>query len=91
MLPVKRRWMIRKATTTGTMASTDPRYAFPSLTTISPDKESIARLAVARLFDRMKGDEAPPASASVAYRLVARESTAVDSGRLTAGSGRREE
>jgi DNA-binding LacI/PurR family transcriptional regulator len=38
----------------------DARYAFPSLTTSSPDKESIARLAVARLFDRMKGDEAPP-------------------------------
>jgi DNA-binding LacI/PurR family transcriptional regulator len=67
----------------------DARYAFPSLTTISADKESIARLAVARLFDRMKGDEAPPASASVAYRLVAMESTAVDSAPLTAGSGRR--
>jgi LacI family transcriptional regulator, repressor for deo operon, udp, cdd, tsx, nupC, and nupG len=55
----------------------DARYAFPSLTTISPDKESIARLAVARLFDRMKGDEAPPASRSVDYRLVVRESTIV--------------
>lgn len=53
----------------------DARYAFPSLTTISPDKENIARLAVARLFDRMKGDEGPPASASVEYRLVVREST----------------
>jgi DNA-binding LacI/PurR family transcriptional regulator len=64
------------------------RYAFPTLTTISPDKENIARLAVARLFDRMKGDEAPPGSRSVAYRLVVRESTAVGSGPLTAGSCR---
>src|SRR5580692_5793953 len=69
----------------------DARYAFPSLTTISPDKEGTARLAVARLFDRMKGDEAPPASANVAYRLVARESIAIGSGPLTAGSGQREE
>jgi hypothetical protein len=30
---------------------------------------------VARLFDRMKGDEAPAASASVEYRLVVRESS----------------
>jgi len=53
----------------------DARYAFPSLTTISPDKENIARLAVARLFERIKGDEAAPASRSVEYRLVIREST----------------
>jgi hypothetical protein len=31
---------------------------------------------VARLFDRMKGDEAPPASASVAYRGPARRAPA---------------
>ena len=68
----------------------DARYAFPSLTTISPDKENIARLAVARLFDRMKGDEAPPASRSVDYRLVVRESTAVSPVPLTAASGRLE-
>jgi LacI family transcriptional regulator, repressor for deo operon, udp, cdd, tsx, nupC, and nupG len=53
----------------------DARYSFPSLTTISPDKENIARLAVARLFERMKGAEVTPASRSVEYRLVVREST----------------
>jgi len=53
----------------------DARYTFPSLTTISPDKEDIARLAVQRLLDRPEGDEAIPASRSVAYRLVVREST----------------
>ena len=56
-------------------APAQARYTFPSLSTISPDKENIARLAVARLFDRMKGDEAAPASRSVEYRLVVREST----------------
>ena len=53
----------------------DARYAFPTLTTISPDKKNIARLAVARLFERMKGAEVLPASRSVEYRLVIREST----------------
>ncbi len=54
----------------------DARYTFPSLTTISPDKEDIARLAVARLFGRLNGDKAAPASRRVEYRLVIRESTA---------------
>ncbi len=53
----------------------DARYTFPSLTTISPDKEDIARLAVARLFGRLNGDKATPASRRVEYRLVIREST----------------
>jgi LacI family repressor for deo operon, udp, cdd, tsx, nupC, and nupG len=54
----------------------DASYTFPSLSTISPDKEGIARLAVARLLDRLNGDEATPASRSAEYRLVIRESTA---------------
>ena len=32
---------------------------FPSLTTISPDKEGIARLAVARLLERLNEDGGP--------------------------------
>ena len=54
----------------------DAQYTFPSLTTISPDKEGIARLAVAQLLDRLNGNEGTPASRSVEYRLVVRESTA---------------
>ena len=54
----------------------DAQYAFPSLTTISPDKGGIARLAVAQLLDRLNGNERTPASRSVEYRLVVRESTA---------------
>lgn len=53
----------------------ESRYSFPALTTISPDKQEIARLAVARLFDRLEGDVAVPDSRSVAYRLLVREST----------------
>lgn len=53
----------------------ESRYSFPSLTTISPDKHEIARLAVAQLFHRLKGDTGAPVSRHVGYRLVAREST----------------
>jgi LacI family repressor for deo operon, udp, cdd, tsx, nupC, and nupG len=53
----------------------ESRYSFPSLTTISPDKQQIARLAVARLFERLKGDTAPPAAQHVDYQLAIREST----------------
>jgi len=67
----------------------DARYTFPTLTTISPDKEDIARLAVARLFDRLKGDPATPASKSVEYRLVVRESTTGRLARMERGRLRR--
>ena len=50
----------------------ESRYSFPSLTTISPDKHEIARLAVAQLFKRLKGDSAVPVSHHVEYRLVTR-------------------
>lgn len=54
----------------------DAQYTFPALTTISPDKAGIARLAVGRLLERLNADEGSPASRSVEYRLVVRESTA---------------
>ncbi len=54
----------------------EARYSFPSLTTISPDKQQIARLAVARLIERLDGDAAQPAAHHVDYRLAIRESTA---------------
>jgi LacI family repressor for deo operon, udp, cdd, tsx, nupC, and nupG len=53
----------------------DAQYTYPSLTTISPDKEDIARLAVAQLLGRLNGNEGTPASRSAEYRLVVREST----------------
>ncbi len=61
----------------------DGRYATPSLTTVSPDKAALARLAVAHLADRLGAGAAGPArSTVVGHRLVVRESTA---GRLTRG------
>ncbi|MEV5753717.1 LacI family DNA-binding transcriptional regulator [Actinoallomurus sp. NPDC052308] len=52
------------------------RYSTPSLTTVSPDKDLIARLAVDRLIARL-GDrsEEKPAELWAPHRLVTREST----------------
>lgn len=54
------------------------RYSIPTLTTISPDKPQLARLAVSLLQDRMKSGDRPAArvTASIGHRLVIRESTA---------------
>ncbi|MFI7703322.1 LacI family DNA-binding transcriptional regulator [Nonomuraea sp. NPDC049480] len=54
----------------------DGRYATPTLTTISPDKQAIARQAVDLLADRMvKGSQVEAREIRVPYRLVVREST----------------
>ncbi|MFG1704520.1 LacI family DNA-binding transcriptional regulator [Nonomuraea sp. M3C6] len=54
----------------------DGRYGTPTLTTISPDKQSIARQAVNLLAARMaKGPQAEAREIRVPYRLVIREST----------------
>jgi DNA-binding LacI/PurR family transcriptional regulator len=52
------------------------RYSNPALTTISPDKESIGRTAVASLIRRLEGDHAvDPREVQVPFELVIREST----------------
>ena len=50
----------------------------PSLTTISTDKEDLARKAVDALLARLQGDDdnRPPTRTTAACRLVVRESTA---------------
>lgn len=50
----------------------------PSLTTISTDKEDLARKAVDALLARLQGDDdnCPPTRTTAACRLVVRESTA---------------
>lgn len=54
----------------------DSRFCTPSLTTISPDKDEIARIAVTLLASRIDGERlAPPRESQAPYRLVAREST----------------
>ncbi|TDC05231.1 LacI family transcriptional regulator [Nonomuraea longispora] len=54
----------------------DGRYATPTLTTISPDKQAIARQAVDQLAARMaKGSQAEAREIRVPYELMIREST----------------
>lgn len=53
------------------------RYSTPTLTTISPDKESIGRIAVSSLVGRLEGTRADePHEVQVPFTLVVRESTA---------------
>lgn len=60
-------------------------YLTPNLTTIAPDKQGIASLAVEQLFKRLDGETGEPVTREVPYQLVAREST------LGRGAGRRPE
>jgi DNA-binding LacI/PurR family transcriptional regulator len=54
----------------------DGRFSTPSLTTIRPDKQQIARLAVSFLLSRMSEDAGhPPREVQADYELVIREST----------------
>ncbi len=54
----------------------DGRFATPSLTTIAPDKQQIAQMAVSFLLGRSSGTRTGPAEHTEAsFRLVTREST----------------
>ncbi|WP_350348882.1 LacI family DNA-binding transcriptional regulator [Agromyces sp. G08B096] len=50
-------------------------YAAPSLSTIAPDLDEIARLAIVALLRRLDEPDAEPQAASAPYRLVTRESS----------------
>ncbi len=54
------------------------RYLTPSLTTISPNKQKIASLAVELLFRRLDNDQSEPQDVLVPFELVVRESTMRD-------------
>ena len=54
----------------------DGRFSTPTLTTIRPDKQQLARLAVSFLLSRIaEGGGGPPREVQVGYDLVVREST----------------
>ncbi|MFI7659074.1 LacI family DNA-binding transcriptional regulator [Micromonospora parva] len=54
----------------------DGRFAIPALSTVAPDKEQIARLAVQLLADRLTGNPTlPTRHLKAPYRLHLREST----------------
>lgn len=54
----------------------DGHYSTPALTTIAPDKQAVARLAVEQLLRRLDGDDGPPVSLAAGFELLVRESTA---------------
>ena len=56
--------------------STDAPFAFPSLSSISPDKTFIARLALDMLAERIGGYEGPPRMVTAPHQLIVRDSTA---------------
>jgi DNA-binding LacI/PurR family transcriptional regulator len=53
----------------------DGRYAVPRLTTVSPDRDQIAVLALQVLRDRLAGDDTPARVHTAGHRLVVRESS----------------
>lgn len=54
----------------------DSRFSTPTLTTVRPDKQQIARLAVSFLLSRIAdGLDTPPREVQVGYELAVREST----------------
>lgn len=54
----------------------DGRFATPSISSISPDKDWLARTTFERLLRRLAGDRLEPETLAAPYRLVARESSA---------------
>jgi len=54
----------------------EARYSTPSLTTVEPDKASIARAAVARVIARIEDPELAVVELPISITLVVRESTA---------------
>jgi DNA-binding LacI/PurR family transcriptional regulator len=51
------------------------RFGAVTLTSISPDKAAIARLAVESVLARLLGDAPPPRRIRAEHRLIEREST----------------
>src|SRR5699024_3376699 len=55
--------------------SPEAPYSFPPLTTISPDKTFLARIALDMLIERIDGYDGPPRIVTAPHQLVARESS----------------
>ena len=54
----------------------DGRFSVPTLTTVAPDKEEIAKLAVDLLARRLTQGDGPARQLTATWRLEIRESTA---------------
>ena len=55
--------------------SPESPYSFPPLTTVSPDKTFLARIALDMLIERIDGYDGPPRIVTAPHQLVARESS----------------
>jgi DNA-binding LacI/PurR family transcriptional regulator len=68
----------------------EARYTAPPLTTIAPDKQELARLAVAALLGRIEGPDplpgTPPTVVMARHRLVIRESSGASGRRYSTAS-----
>lgn len=53
----------------------EAQFVTPTLSSIRPDKDAIARTAVERLVSRIRGDDSPVSEIDVPYELKVREST----------------
>lgn len=58
----------------------ETQFSMPTLSTIDPGREEIARTAVELLVRRIEGDTAPPREVLVPYRLLPRESSGIAAG-----------
>jgi DNA-binding LacI/PurR family transcriptional regulator len=56
--------------------SPEAPFAYPALTTISPDKGFLARLAMDMLIERIDGYDGPPRTVTAPHQLAVRESSA---------------
>ncbi|MGY5765294.1 LacI family DNA-binding transcriptional regulator [Brachybacterium sp. DNPG3] len=56
--------------------SPDAPFAFPTLTSISPDKAFLARIALDMLIERIEGHDGPPRIVTAPHQLVVRDSSA---------------
>lgn len=56
----------------------EARFSSPSLTTVAPDKQHLAELALDALLNRISGTDAEPAELRARWSLVVRGSTAGD-------------
>jgi DNA-binding LacI/PurR family transcriptional regulator len=56
--------------------SPEAPFAYPALTTISPDKGFLARLAMDMLIERIDGYDGPPRVVTAPHQLAVRESSA---------------
>lgn len=67
--------------------SPEAPFAYPTLSSISPDKAFLARIALDMLIERIDGYDGPPRIVTAPHQLVVRDSSRADSGIPAPGDG----